>query len=154
VFYEEPTIPTTVFDGTDQVFVENPPFTTIFEQHIRAAQAVPPYFNLYITEATASVDTGRVNLRVVTADTIPEDEIVAFVAITEDSLPGITDMFNHVCRFLYQFPVDLVYPDSLDITVTFSHRIPVSRMKTIAFVQDIDTKEMLQAIIRRFEEEQ
>jgi len=153
LFYGEPIIPTTVFDGTDQVFVENPPFTTIFENHIRAALSVTPYFNLYITEATASLDSGRFNLKIVTADTIPDDEIVAFVAITEDSLPGVYDIFNHACRFLFQFPVDLVYPDSLDTTITFDHRIPVNRMKTIVFIQDMDTKEVMQSIIREFEEE-
>ncbi len=112
-----------------------------------------PYFNLYINNATASPTTGSINLRIVTADTIPDDEIVAFVSILEDSLPGWYGTFYHVCRSLLQFPINLTYPDSLDTTITFSHNILVDKMNTVVFVQDMDTKEVMQAIIEKFEEE-
>lgn len=155
-FYGEPIIPTTVIDGTDSVFIEFPPFLETYTQHIDFARGFTPYFNLSINAATASLTTGTIDLRIVTADTIPEGEIVAFVTILEDSLPGILEpsyTFDHVLRKMLQFPVDLVYPDSLDTTIVFTHDIPVDRMKTVIFIQDLNSKEVMQAILRPFEEE-
>ncbi len=152
-FYDSVIIPSVVFDGTEKVFVAYPPFEDIYEDYIDLARGVTPYFNLYISNATASPDTGSVNLRIVTADTIPDDEIVAFVSILEDSLPGSYGTFYHVCRYLYQFPVTLTYPDSFDTTIIFSHNIRVDKMSTVVFIQDMDTKEVLQAIIEKFEEQ-
>lgn len=152
-FYDSVIIPSVVFDGTEDVFVEFPPFEEIYRDYVDLARGVTPYFNLYINNATASPTTGSINLRIVTADTIPDDEIVAFVSILEDSLPGTYGMFYHVCRSLFQFPVTLAYPDTLDTTITFSHNILVDKMNTVVFVQDMDTKEVMQAIIEKFEEE-
>ena len=152
-FYDSVIIPSVVFDGTEKVFVEFPPFEEIYRDYIDLARGVTPYFNLYISNATASPDTGSINLRIVTADTIPDDEIVAFVSILEDSLPGSYGTFYHVCRYLYQFPVTLTYPDSFDTTIIFSHNIRVDKMSTVVFIQDMDTKEVLQAIIEKFEEQ-
>lgn len=151
-FYDSVIIPSVVFDGTDSVHLEDPQ-AGIYEQHINMARGVTPYFNLYISNATASPTTGSINLRIVTADTIPDDSIVAFVSILEDSLPGTWGTFYHVCRSLFQFPVTLTYPDTLDTTITFSHNILVDKMNTVVFIQDIDTKEVMQAIIEKFEEE-
>ncbi len=152
-FYGTPVIPTVVFDGTDQVFEPEPSAAT-YEQHIRVAQSVTPHFNLSM-ELTASQNTASINLRIVTADTIPDDEIVAFVTISEDSLRGAIPpfhTFDRVCRDMFQFPVDLVYPDSLDTIITFNHTIPINRMRAVLFIQDLDTKEVMQAIIQKFEE--
>ena len=152
-FYEEPLIPTVIFDGTDAVF-EPDPSPDIYEQHIRAAQSVTPYFNLSM-DLTASQTTGSINLKIVTADTIPDDEIIGFITILEDSLRGEIPpfyTFDRICRDMFQFPVDLVYPDSLDTTITFSHSIPTNTMRAVLFIQDLDTKEVMQAIIQKFEE--
>ncbi len=154
-FYDNPLLPTTVFDGTDHVFVESPPFNEIYEEHIRIAQSKAPYFNLTV-EASASNSTGSVRVKIVAADTIPEDEMNAFVAILEDSLPGASNhsyTYYRVCRQLFQFPVNLIYPDSLDTTITFSHSIGVDRMRTVVFVQDMDTKEIMQSKGEKFLEE-
>lgn len=155
LFYDEPIIPTAVFDGTTQVFLEFPPFTDVYRQVINIARASPPYFNLYISDANASQAVGSFNLRIITADTLPDpdDEIVTFITILEDSLPGFYGTFNHVCRDQFHFPVNLAYPDSLDTTIVFQHAIPVDKMKTVVFVQNLDTKEVMQAIISPFEEE-
>ncbi len=151
-FYDSVIIPSVVFDGTEKVFVAYPPFEDIYEDYIDLARGVTPYFNLYINGVTADSTTGSINLRIVTADTIPDDEIVAFVSILEDSLPGSYGTFCHVCRSLFQFPVTLTYPDTLDTTIIFSHNIRVDKMSTVVFVQDMDTKEVMQAIIEKFEE--
>ncbi len=154
LFYDEPIIPTVVFDGTTQVFLEFPPFTEVYRQVIDIARGSPPYFTLYISDANASQTVGSFNLRIVTADTIPDtDDIVTFITILEDSLPGSYGTFNHVCRDQFHFPVNLVYPDSLDTTIVFQHAIPVDKMKTVVFIQNVETEEVMQTIISSFEEE-
>ncbi len=155
LFYDRPIIPTVVFDGMTQVFLEFPPFTGVYRQVIDVARGAPPYFNLLISDASASQTVGSFNLRIVTADTIPDsdDGIVTFITILEDDLPGSYGTFNHVCRDQFHFPVDLSYPDTLDTTIVFQHSIPVSKMKTVVFVQNLDTKEIMQAIISPFLEE-
>lgn len=146
-----------IFDGTEVVREGSPSnFDSVFTEYIEAARTVTPYFNLYINSAIASQSTGSIDLRIVTADTIPEDDIIAFVGIMEDSLPGV-DLygvdFYHVCRSLFSFPVELTYPDSIDTTITFTHNILTDKMKTVVFIQNLDTKEVMQAIINTFEEE-
>lgn len=147
-------IPSVVFDGSDVVYEEDrTKYDSVFTAYIEVARTVTPYFNLYINSASASQTVGSIDLRIVTADTLPEDEIVAFVVITEDSLSGVFEPFCHVCRFGLQFPVTLTYPDTLDTTITFSHNIPPEKLKTVIFIQDMDTKEVMQSIISDFEEE-
>ncbi len=155
VFYDTNlVIPYTIFDGTDVVWEMSPSnYVSVFQTHIEVARSTTPHFNLYINSASASPTTGTIDLRIVAADTIPDDVIVAFVSILEDSLLGIDlpgAIYYHVCRSLYQFPLDLAYPDSLDTTITFSHSIPPDKMKTVIFIQDMDTKEVMQTIIRDF----
>jgi hypothetical protein len=155
LFYDRPIIPTVVFDGMTQVFLEFPPFTEVYRQVVDVARGAPPYFKLLIGDASASQTAGSFNLRIVTADTIPysDDGIVTFITILEDGLPGFYGTLNHVCRDQFHFPVDLSYPDTLDTTIVFQHSIPVSKMKTVVFVQNLDTKEIMQAIISPFLEE-
>lgn len=151
-YYGSPLYPTSIFDGTDEVFESNPDlYFTTYDQHIVAAKADTPLYNLELT-ATASANTGNLQLKIVTADTIPDDLILAFVAISQDSVHGMIKDFNYVCQQLDNFPVDLVYPDSLDTTIIFNHAIPVNQMRAVVFIQDMDTKEVLHAIASEFEE--
>jgi len=142
------------FDGPDVVWEPDPgKYDSLFAARIEIARTATPYFNLYINNATASPSTGSIDLTIVTADTIPDDEIIAYVAILQDSLPGAYTTFMYICQELYSFPVELTYPDTFDTIITFSHAIPVQNMKTVVFVQDIDTREVMQSIISPFEEE-
>ncbi len=148
-------VPFVIFD-TLVVWEANPDdYKNAYIERIELARGVPPYFNLYISDASASQTVGSFNLKIVTADTIqdPDDEIVTFITILEDSLPGFYGTFNHVCRDQFHFPMNLAYPDSLDTTIVFSHSIPIDKMKTVVFIQNLDTKEVMQAIISPFEEE-
>ena len=77
-----------IFDGTDEVFEPDPNlYFDTYSQHIVAAKADTPLYNLELT-ATASVNEGTLQLKIVTADTIPEDLILAFVAICQDRIPS------------------------------------------------------------------
>lgn len=150
--YSSPFI---VFDGTDAVWEQNPPnYDSVYQQHYEIARVKQPFFNLYIDSAFTQPSQGSFKLKIVTADTIPEGEITAFIAITEDSLQGAFTTFYRVCRALYEFPVVLTYPDSTEQRFDFNHNIPVSKLRATVFIQDKDTKEVLQTITTRFEEEQ
>lgn len=151
-FYENPSSPTTIFDGTDKVTLEETDYYNKYKEHIDIARSITPYFNLSLT-AFGTQTTGNVYLKIVAADTIPEDSIAAFIGICEDSLQGTFGALNFVCRRLYNFSVSLVYPDSLDTTIVFNHTIAVHNMIAIGFIQNIDTKEIMQSITKKFEEE-
>ncbi len=145
--------PTVVFDGTDEVFEPNPDaYLTTYDAHIQAAKADTPQYNLELN-ATASPTDGNLELKIVTADTIPTATIVANIAICQDSIHGfILPFFDYVCQQIYSFPLDLVYPDSLDTNIVFSHSIPVDQMTAVIFIQNMDTKKIMHSITKDFEE--
>ncbi len=152
-YYGNPVDPTVIFDGDDEIFVEDPgSFVQTYEQHITAAQADTPSFNFGIT-ATASDSSGTVWLHIGPTDTLSEGSLMAFVAICEDSVDGVLKDFNYVCRYLYEFPINLSFPDSLDTTIVFTNTLNPTKMRAVAFVQDLDTKKVMQAITKKFEED-
>lgn len=145
------------FDGLDYVWLPDPSEESQYVPYIENARSVLPSFNLYIDSATANTSIGTIYLRIVAVDTSLTGEKIAYVSILEDSLPSTVSpgvFFYHVCRDQYQFPVTLSYPDTLDTTITFVHNsIPVDKMKTVIFIQDTTTREVMQTIISPFEEE-
>lgn len=153
-FYDSLVRPHAIFDGTDPVFVSSPPYNEIYDDHVRLAMGVTPFFNLTLLP-TADATTGEVYLRIVAADTLPDASFMAFVAITEDSLPSqvFPTPFNRVLRQLYQMPVDLAFPDSTDTTIVFSHAMPVAQMRAVVFIQDLNTRTVFQAATAHFQGE-
>ena len=146
--------PYVIFDGTVVVWEASPnAYYGRYAQADTVARAVPSLFNIFILDASASASTGSIELRLVPTDTLPDDELTVFAAVLEDTLAGAYGTFMHVCRELYAFPWQLSYPDSLDTTISFSHSIPVNRMKTVVFVQDANAREILQATQSHFQEE-
>lgn len=146
--------PFVIFDGTTVVWEASPSaYYGRYAQADTVARSATSLFNIYILDATASATTGSIDLRIVPTDSLPDDELMVCAAVLEDTLAGAYTTFMHVCRELYAFPWQLAYPDSLDTTITFSHNIPVGRMNTVVFVQDMDTREILQATQRGFQEE-
>jgi hypothetical protein len=150
--YGSPPHPTVVFDGTDEVFEPNPDsFLTTYYSHIEAAKADTPQYNLELT-ATATSNAGSMELKIITADIMPAGEMMAYIAVCQDSIRGIFRDFNYICQQLHTFHVDLVYPDSLDTTIVFNHSIPVSKMSAVVFIQNMDNKKIMHAITKAFEE--
>ncbi|MGB9722190.1 MAG: hypothetical protein ACPL28_12020 [bacterium] len=146
-------VPFVVFDGKDAVWEQNPSkYDSLYEAHYQMARTNTPYFNLYIDSAYSEPSSASFNLKIVTADTIPSGEISAFVAVTEDSLPGAYTTFYRVCRALYEFPVQMEYPDSLTQHFEFNHSIPASKLRATVFVQNMTTKEIMQTITTEFME--
>jgi hypothetical protein len=145
--------PTVIYDGTDHVFESDPNlYITTYISHISVAQSNTPSFNLSLN-AMASTNTGNLQIRIYPADTMLHPSCQAFVAICQDGIRGFSKDFNYVARQIYSFPVSVVYPDSLDTTIIFTHSIPVDKMNSVLFVQDMNTKKVMQAIKAKFMEE-
>ncbi len=144
--------PTAIFDGTDEVFESDPDvFFTTYSAHILAAKADTVSYNLDIT-ATATATAGNLEITIVTADTIPAGQMVAYAAVCEDSMTGPLKDYNYVVQEMFSFPVGLVYPDTLDTVITFSHALPVDKIRAVVFVQDMDTRKVMGSATSHFEE--
>jgi hypothetical protein len=152
--YESPFPPTAIFDGTDEVFEQNPSlYFTTYEAHITAAKADTPSYNLELT-AIATPSAGDMQIQVVTADTIPSGQMLAYAAICQDSVVWFDTYANYIVQEMFIFPVDLVYPDTLDTIITFSHTLPIDKMHAVFFIQNMDTKEIMHSATKKFEEVQ
>lgn len=150
--YGSPIYPTVIFDGTDEVFEPDPnAFLTTFDAHITAAKADTPQYNLELN-AVATPTTGDIQVKIVTAGAIPTGQMRAYIAVCQDSVRGFVKDFNYVIQQFYTFPVDLVYPDSLDTAITFNHALPVEKMRAVVFVQNMDTKKVMHSATKQFEE--
>lgn len=151
------SVPYVIFDGTAVVWEASPNnYDSVYTVYIEAARSKTPYYNLYVDSALVGASTGRLNLKIVATDAIPDDEIAVYINVLEDSLPDLTSplfVFYSVCRQQFSFPLEIVYPDTFDTTITFSHSSQSDKMKTVVFIQDIDTKEVMQSISSPFEEE-
>ncbi|MEO0136092.1 MAG: hypothetical protein ABIL39_10590 [candidate division WOR-3 bacterium] len=147
-------LPHVIFDGTDAVFEANPQkYDSLYEIHYQLARGNIPYYNLSIDSAFTGPSSASFKLKIVAADTIPEGEIKAFIAITQDSLPGAYGfIFNRVCRSLYEFNLQLQFPDSLTQQFEFTHNIPASKLRATVFIQNMETKEIMQTVSTKFEE--
>ncbi len=145
--------PFVVFDGTDAVWEQTPSkYDSVYDFHYQMARTKTPYYNLSIDSAFTQQSIASFSLKIVAADTIPQGEIQAFIAVTQDSLHGAFATFYRVCKALYKFPVDLQYPDSTIQHFEFNHNIPVSKLRATVFIQNMDTKEIMQSITTKFEE--
>jgi hypothetical protein len=140
-------------DGTYEIHVENPNgYYSTYNDYIQYAKGAVPICNLYVDAYIDSTDStiGNVYLRIVTTDTLPTDSLAACIVICQDSVDGVYKNFNYVCKQFYSFPIDLVFPDSTDTTITFTHNLLAGKLRAVAFAQDINTKEILQAITAKF----
>ncbi|MBE0432544.1 hypothetical protein IBX73_03650 [candidate division WOR-3 bacterium] len=126
-------------------------FFATYNAHITAAKADTPRYNLELA-ATATTTAGDVQIRVVTTDTIPAGQMLAYVAICQDSVRGFLKDFNYVIQQFYSFPIDLAYPDTLDTAITFNHALPVDKMRAVFFIQNMNTKKVMHSATMQFEE--
>lgn len=148
--------PYVIFDGANIVVESNASmYETRYTEAYNVARTVTPLFNINVDSASASSSQGSFDLQIITADTIPDNEIHAFIAIGEDSLSAFNDttgtmVFMYLCRELQEITLDLEYPDTLEQTIMFSHAIEVHKLSAVVFIQDMDTREVMQSTKIRF----
>jgi hypothetical protein len=120
--YYEPgvVVPFAIFDGTNVVWEANPnAYEDVYTEAFTIARTVTPLFNISIADPVTSETQASFELELVPTDTLPDDELCAFVAICEDSLPGAYTTFMHLCRDLQEIHLSIVYPDTLNEPVVF-----------------------------------
>ncbi|OGC38906.1 hypothetical protein A2Y85_01740 [candidate division WOR-3 bacterium RBG_13_43_14] len=145
------TKPYVIFDGSEVAWEQIPAnYDSVYHEFFRIVRTIAPYFNLETDSVFSDSTTAGFMLWVVPTDTLPSNTINTFIIVLEDSLLGNYTTHVNVCRDIMQFPVDMVYGDTLDTNIVFNHNIPTGRLKAAVFVQNMDTKEVMQARMVRF----
>ncbi|HTW92161.1 MAG TPA: Omp28-related outer membrane protein [bacterium] len=155
VYYSSGGEPATSFDGGNVVRTSGPSDNyPTFHAMALAAKNVVPEAQLSVS-ATADDSSGTVTVRATGVTATPTDTLRLFVVLTEDSvrayLSGETDsVFRHLMRQM----LPGVDGDSVNLTagdtVVKEYDFQVqpfwnrSRLGVVAFVQDIETREVLQ----------
>jgi hypothetical protein len=156
--YQITTSPAVVFDGLDLVQTEDPDANySVYKGWIVNERNRTPLLRLGID---ASVDAGAINLtlHVVSLDSIETGDYHYFFAVYEDSVyfaqsgaPEST--FYYVVREMapdaYGASIGISYPDSTAYSesIVLKSSWDVDKLGVVAFVQDMASHEVLQAIV-------
>jgi thiol-disulfide isomerase/thioredoxin len=160
-YYDGGGEPATVFDGGPPVRTSGPEYNyETFRNYALAAKSVTPKVQLSLDTEMDSAG-GEIAVTVSGVDSTPAETLQLFLVLVEDSvrggLPGATDsVFNRVMRAMLPDEngrsLVLTRNDTLQVHETFGlapfwHR---QLLGAVAFVQEMDTKRVLQAAsIRR-----
>jgi len=156
--YQITASPTVVFDGIYNVQTEDPEqdYST-YKSCIINERNKEPKLKLQL-ETNLIGNSVNLNLQVIVVDSILASDYRLFFALYEDSVyfkqTGAPDsIFNFVVRKMIPdekgIPVGLNYPDSIVKEVDFNLQDSWNRdrLGVVAFIQDMETKEVLQAIV-------
>lgn len=156
--YQIDVSPTVVFDGVHVVQTEDPSQNySTYQGYIIERKTVAPNLRLYL-ETTLISSSVNLKLHIVAIDSIENGDYHLFFAVYEDRVyfaqsgaPEST--FSYVMRKMvpdaYGAPITVAYPDSFveevdfDIEATWNHE----KLGVVAFLQDMETKEVLQAVV-------
>lgn len=151
--------PATVFDGISGIVqTENPEQNySVFKGWIINNRNIAPKLRLHL-EKNLVLDSVNLKLHIVSVDSIESSEYRVFFVLYEDSVYfaqiGAPDStFYYVARKMIPdeqgILTDLFYPDSLVKEVDFNLQSNwnIEKLGIVAFVQNMDTKEVLQAIV-------
>lgn len=159
-WYAVATSPCTgVFDGIVKVQEPIDPKTK-YDQVI--TDRLPDSTRLVLTIESADTLAGSVNIRIraITTDSIIGGNPRLFAMIIQDSMKyGMTgdSLFSYVCR-------RIIPPDTTVIGIPFAHTVPndtfdttltvtnlwhASNLGVLTFIQDISSKKVIQAVMKR-----
>jgi len=155
-YYSSNGEPATTFDGGEVVWTPGPEYNyPTFHGKTVAARNVVPGAQLAVAASLGDSD-GTITVSASGVTGTPTDSLRLFVVITEDSvrayLPGAYDsIFRHVMRQMLPgedgVPVSLFVGDTVVVERQFRLR-PFwdrSMLGAVAFVQDMSTRQLLQA---------
>jgi hypothetical protein len=132
--------PFVIFNGTNIVIEESPSdYVSSYIQAVEIGRTDPTFFDIEIDSITADSMNGGFFLRIITTFTVPNRDITAYIAVLEDSLHGAFTTFYSVCDTLYNFPLEIAYPDTFDTTIVFEHSIEPDKLSAVFFIQDMDS---------------
>jgi len=158
-FYGVTSHPATVFDGTSGIiWAEHPEENySLFESYIIKERNIAPKLRLHMEKNLVS-SILNLKLHIVSIDSIENGNYRLFFVLYEDSVyfiqSGASDsIFYFVVREMnlngQGVSVDLFYPDSIVKEDDFyiQDHWNTEKLGIVAFVQDIETKQVLQAIV-------
>jgi glutaredoxin len=161
--YQIDVSPTVVFDGIHVVQTEDPNQNySTYQNYIIQRRTITPKLRLYL-ETTLISFSVNLKLHIVAIDSIENGDYHLFFVVYEDSVyfaqsgaPEST--FSYVMRKMipdaYGTPITVVYSDSFVEEVDFNLQPnwDIEKLGVVVFIQDMETKEVMQAIIQKFEE--
>jgi thiol-disulfide isomerase/thioredoxin len=158
-FYGVTSSPATVFDGSSGIVqVEDPAQNyAVFSNWITNERNMPPKMKLLL-EINTIASSVNARLHIMVIDSLVESEYRLFFILYEDSVffvqTGAPDsIFYFVARKMIPdeqgILIDPAYPDSLvrEVDFNLSPDWDQDRLGLVAFVQDMATKQILQAVV-------
>lgn len=146
---------TCVFDGIISVQEPNDPKAK-YREVINVRRADSTLIKLTFEKTEMTSDSLKVTLRAITTDSITATKLRLFLLIIQDSMSyGITGPLCFVARKIVPpdtigFPFRHIAPfDTFDTTLTVPNIWNTTKLGVISFIQDISTKKIIQAIIKR-----
>jgi hypothetical protein len=159
--YGVTTSPATVFDGVSGIIQTQDPSQnySAFKDWIINRRSVAPSIEMDL-ETTISSFSVNLLLHIIAVDSIEAGDHRLFVVLYEDSVyfaqVGAPDsIFHYVVRKMVPdelgMPVDIAYPDSLlqEVDFDLSPDWNLEKLGVVAFIQDLETKNVLQAIVSK-----
>lgn len=161
--YQIDVSPTVVFDGVHVVQTEDPSQNySTYQNYIIQRRTIAPKLRLDL-ETTLISSSVNLKLHIVAIDYIENGDYHLFFVVYEDSVyfaqsgaPEST--FSYVMRKMipdaHGMSINLFYADSIFEEVNFNLQPnwDIEKLGIVAFIQDMETKEIMQAIIQKFEE--
>ncbi len=158
--YQIVAAPTVVFDGVHIVQTEDPSQNyQVYKNYITSRRSVTPVIRLHIeTEIVYPMVSSKIHI--VTTDSTFYENLRLFLVLYEDSVyfyqPGGTDtIFYFVVRKMIPdangLPVQLTYPDSLieELDFNLSPNWNTDKLGLVAFIQDMASREVAQAVVKK-----
>jgi len=145
--------PYVIFDGTWLVWEMNPAmYYAVYEDAFLSVRDTLPAFALDVSGSANSI-SGTIAIQAIALQPLPQEDIRVVTVVMEDSLDGSYITHNRVCRFIEcrDLKPGTTYPDTNQMTITFSHDIPVHNMTAAVVIQNMITRQILQGILIRFD---
>ncbi len=161
ILYGITTSPATVFGGVSGIIQTQDPSQNYltFKGWIIRRRSVASNIEVEL-ETTISSSSAHILLCIITVDSIEAGDNRLFVVLYEDSVyfaqVGAPDsIFRYVVRKMipdeWGMPIDIAYPDSLlqEVDFDLSPGWNLEKLGIVAFIQDLETKNVLQAIVSK-----
>jgi hypothetical protein len=158
--YSITTSPIVVFDGVHAVQTQDTSENYLtFKNWIIHERNIAPSLRIGL-ETNIVSSSVNCNISLITVDSIEPGDYRLFIVLYEDSVyfpqaGAAESTFHYVIRKMlpdeYGIPCDIGYPDSLHKEVTFSLQTQwdLQKLGIVAFVQEMETKEVLQAVLKQ-----
>ncbi|MEO0072175.1 MAG: Omp28-related outer membrane protein [candidate division WOR-3 bacterium] len=159
-YYNTGAEPVVFFDGNGPVRTENPSMNyNTYKGYIQLARSRPAPLKILLTTQVVN-DSAVVNAKLIPTGLINSNNLRVLFVVTEDrirfSLSGATDsIFNNVMRAMLPTETGISYIPQIGETTNFEIKFPIhpswdrANLKVVVFVQNFNTKEIIQSAQKR-----